>query len=194
MILCDHQIEKAIKDGSLIVRPSPDPEQYDSSALNLRVGADFRIWKEALKAAATRHTVDLDNIELADLIDLTHPLQADQTGVVTIKPDAFVLVRTLEYVSLPPTSKLAARVVGRSKQARLGLTAHITAPTIHIGFSGKITLEIVNHGPFDLEVRPGISQLCQLVIEKVGGVPRRRGSRVFSDQETPLGTRKRRRR
>jgi deoxycytidine triphosphate deaminase len=30
------------------------------------------------------------------------------------------------------------------------LTAHITAPIIHAGFSGKITLEIVNHGPFEL--------------------------------------------
>jgi hypothetical protein len=39
------------------------------------------------------------------------------------------LVRTLEHVRLPLESKLAARVEGRSKQARLGMTAHITAPT-----------------------------------------------------------------
>jgi hypothetical protein len=66
-------------------------------------------------------------------------------------------------ITFPLKSKLAGRVEGRSKQARLGLTAHITAPIIHAGFSGKITLEIVNHGPFELKVRPeehpGLQQL-----------------------------------
>jgi len=69
-------------------------------------------------------------------------------------------------------SKLAGRVEGRSKQARLGLTAHITAPIIHAGFSRRITLEIVNHGPFELKVRPRETRLRQLIIEEVKGVPR----------------------
>jgi dCTP deaminase len=117
-------------------------------------------------------------------------LLPDSNGIVSINPGEFVLVPTLEYVRLPTASKLAARVEGRSKQARLGMTAHITAPTIHAGFAGKITLEIVNHGPFKLEVRPGKSMLCQLIVEKVSGIARREGSRSFSGQETPLGTRK----
>lgn len=190
MILCDHHIEKAIEGGLLIVQPTPAAKQFDSSALNLRVGDDFRRWKPALKAKGTKHVVDLDDIDLADLIDLTDSLLPDMNGIITIDPGEFVLVRTLEYVRLPTSSKLAARVEGRSKQARLGMTAHITAPTIHAGFAGKITLEIVNHGPFKLEVRPCKSMLCQLVVEKVSGVAQRGGSRAFSDQETPLGTRK----
>ncbi len=188
MILCDHHIERAIKSNLLIVEPRPSPRQYDSSALNLRVGDDFRIWKKALKATGTKHAVDLDNIDLADLIELTDPLPVNSNGVVIIEPNAFVLVRTLEYVRLPTTSKLAARVEGRSKQARLGMTAHITAPTIHAGFAGKITLEIVNHGSFYLEVRPRESMLCQLIVERVSGQARRAASRAFSEQETPLGT------
>jgi dCTP deaminase len=99
-----------------------------------------------------------------------------------------VLVRTLEHIDLPLRGKLAARVEGRSKQARLGMTAHITAPTIHGGFRGKIVLEILNHGPFRLEVRPNQSMLCQLVFEGVDAVPHRGGSRTFTDQSTPLGT------
>ena len=158
---------------------------------NLRVGDDFRVWKKALEARGTKHLVNVDDIDLSDLIDLTDPLQPDVNGVITIDPKAFVLVRTLEYIRLPTVSKLAARVEGRSKQARLGMTAHITAPTIHSGFAGKITLEIVNHGPFTLEVRPCRSMLCQLVVEKVSGIATRGGSVTFSEQETPLGTRKR---
>jgi dCTP deaminase len=187
MILCDHQIEKYIEDGLIVVAPEPHPSQFDSSSLNLRVGDDFRVWKESLKAKGTGHSIDLDSIDLGDIIDLTDPLEVHR-GAVTIPPEAFVLVRTLEHISLPITSKLAARVEGRSKQARLGMTAHITAPTIHAGFAGKITLEIKNFGPFELRVVPNESRLCQVIFETVTDVPKRGGSKAFSQQATPLGT------
>jgi dCTP deaminase len=193
MILCDHHIQKLVKSGKLIIDPPPAPDQYDSSSVNLRVGDDFRIWKSALRAAGTTHAIDLDNIDLAEIIDLTDPLPPDKDGIVAIPSGGFVLVRTWEHVSLPLKSKLAARVEGRSKLARLGLTAHITAPTIHAGFSGKITLEILNHGPFELRVRPNHSRLCQLIIEQVSAVPSKGGSVMFSQQSTPLGSPKRRR-
>ena len=61
------------------------------------------------------------------------------------------------------------------------------------GFEGTITLEILNHGPFELKVRPNQSRLCQLIIEEVSGVPRKGGSIMFSQQSTPLGSPKRRR-
>jgi len=127
MIYCDHHIERAIRDGRLQIEPPPEPSQFESSALNLRVGADFREWKAALRASATHHAIDLDNIDLADIIDLTDPLNPNDNGLIVISPGAFVLVRTLEYVHLPLKSKLAARVEGRSRQARLGMAAHITA-------------------------------------------------------------------
>jgi dCTP deaminase len=187
MILCDHQIETALRDGLIVITPEVHPSQFDSSSLNLRVGDDFRIWKESLRAPGTSHAIDLDSIDLPDIIDLTDPLEVSR-GVVTIPPDAFVLVRTLEHITLPLQSKLAARVEGRSKQARLGMTAHVTAPTIHAGFAGKITLEIKNFGPFALKVVPNESKLCQLVFEKVGAIPRRGGGGVFTHQATPLGT------
>lgn len=187
MILSDGQIEEAIRVGSIKIDPEVHPSQYDSSTLNLRVGDDFRTWKSSLRAKGTAHSIELDSIDLADIIDYTDPvLPVD--GIVTIKPDAFVLVRTLEHVSLPLESRLAARVEGRSKQARLGMTVHITAPTIHAGFAGKITLEIKNFGPFELKVIPNETRLCQLIFEAVGEVPKRGGSKAFSQQATPLGT------
>jgi dCTP deaminase len=187
MILADHEIEEAIKEKRIVIEPGVLPAQFDSSSLNLRVGDDFRVWKESLRAKGTSHSIDLDNIELSDIIDLTDRLMPNSSGVVTIPPDAFVLVRTLKHVTLPLESKLAARVEGRSKQARLGMTAHITAPTIHAGFAGKITLEIKNFGPFCLQVTPNETKLCQLIFEAVNTVPRRGGSK-FSHQATPLGT------
>jgi dCTP deaminase len=188
VILSDRQIEAAIREGRIIVDPLPGHGQYDSSALNLRVGEDFLVWKESLRVPGTRHCIDLDNIDLAQIIDLTDPLPPNSRGLVIIEPGAFVLVLTREYIHLPIKAKLAARVEGRSKQARFGMTAHITAPTIHAGFSGRVVLEILNHGPFELEVCPNESMLCQLIFEEVGAVPQRGGSPRFSGQTTPLGT------
>ena len=68
MIYCDHQIEKAIRDRRLMIDPSPDPSQFDSTSLNLRVGDDFLIWKEALQAKGTAHSIDLDDIDLSEII------------------------------------------------------------------------------------------------------------------------------
>ncbi len=188
MILCDHRIETAIAGGHVIVDPPPGASQYDSSSLNLHVGDDFLLWPDHLRSTTgITHNVDVDNIYLHDLRHLTVPLVPGSGGVVTIAPGQFVLVRTLEYIYLPIKSKLAARVEGRSKQARLGMGVHITAPTIHAGFRGKIVLEILNHGPFCLQIRPNLSMLCQLIFEQVNAIPRRGGSATFSSQSTPLG-------
>ena len=188
MILCDHHIERAVRDGRIVLDPPLNPAKFDSSSLNLRVGDDFMVWKRDLEAAATKHLIDLDNIDLSALTGLSDRVEPTNEGLIVIRPGDFVLVRTLEYIHLPIKGKLAARVEGRSKQARLGMTAHITAPTIHAGFRGKIVLEILNHGPFQLEVRPNQSKLCQLVFEEVSAIPQRSGSYAFADQSTVLGT------
>jgi dCTP deaminase len=150
VILCDHQIELATAQGRIVIDPPLVPSNLESTALNLRVGDDFRIWKKDLRSSGVTPNIDLDNINLASIIGLTDEVLPNSTGIIVIPPGELILVRTYEYVELPIKGKLAARVEGRSKQARLGMTAHITAPTIHAGFRGKIVLEILNHGPFHL--------------------------------------------
>src|SRR5260370_38975169 len=118
MIYCDHQIEKAIRDRRLIIDPNPEPSQFDSTALNLRVGDDFLIWKPALQGKGTGHSIDLDHIDLSEIIGLTDPLPTNPDGIVVIPPGAFVLVRTLEHITFAIQSRLADRVEGKSNQAR----------------------------------------------------------------------------
>jgi dCTP deaminase len=76
------------------------------------------------------------------------------------------------YVYLPRKNKLAARVEGRRTLARLGLSVHLTAPTIHAGFSGRIALEIYNAGIHVLKLSPGKLHICQLIFERLERVPR----------------------
>jgi dCTP deaminase len=112
------------------------------------------------------------------------PPNAD--GSVTIPPQVLILGITEEHVELPIDGRLAARVEGRSTLGRIGLAVHVTAPTIHSGFRGKITLEIVNHGTLPILLRPGL-RVCQLIVEQVFGTPGRQMSGVFQDQKSTAG-------
>lgn len=72
---------------------------------------------------------------------------------------------TLEEVSVP--GWLAANVQGKSSLARAGLAVHITAPHINPGFVARITLEMYNHGPWNLELIPGKDLVCQVIFYKL---------------------------
>ena len=71
-----------------------------------------------------------------------------------LKPRAFVLAWTREVIDLPVTSRIAARVEGKSSLARIGMGVHVTAPTIHSGFKGPIQLEIYNFGENEIILDP----------------------------------------
>ena len=68
------------------------------------------------------------------------------------------------------SSRVAARVEGKSFLARLAIGIHVTAPTIHAGFNGPIQLEICNHGPLRVKIVAGM-RVCQLIFEQTLGTP-----------------------
>lgn len=109
-----------------------------------------------------------------------------------LQPNRFIVARTREYVSLPidhadnRDSCLAARIEGKSSRARTGLLVHFTAPTVHPGFAGTLTLEMINLGPTSFLLRPGMP-IAQLIVEEVRGIPRSNPSQ-FQGQTTPEGT------
>lgn len=190
MILSDVDIKKALKNKSLIITPPPDETDIDTTTIDLRIGNQFFRWDEQLvRQAGVAVTLDLDHFRYKTFSKpyLTSVL-SEQNGQFKILPQTFYLATTYETLSLPPASKLAARVEGKSSLARLGLVVHMTAPTIQSGFSGTITLEIFNYGPFPILVTPEKTRLCQLVLERVSSVPQKgRTGRTFVDQRSPRG-------
>ena len=82
-----------------------------------------------------------------------------------LKPGQLVLAFTLEYIEM--LNYRAARVEGRSSLARLGISIHQTAPTVHATFEGQLRLEISHNGPYACRLYPG-QKICQLVIERLG--------------------------
>jgi len=179
MILSNLSIHEALDKGWLVLNPEPSPRRktdddsdcpYQTSAVDLRLGSEIAFFKEGL-------AVNID-LRKGDFRTLFGPnsenrvITEDQPFV--LKPNRLVLGKTLERVSLPllPDNlvSLAARVEGKSSFARCGLLVHFTAPTIHAGFEGTITLELINLGPLDIALYPNMP-ICQLIIEQVDGKP-----------------------
>ena len=105
-----------------------------------------------------------------------------------LQPQQFILGRTLERVELPVDKglpHLAARIEGKSSRARCGLMVHFTAPTVHPGWVGPLTLEMINLGPQTIILRPGMA-IAQLIIEEVRGDIFLNPSQ-FHGQSTPEG-------
>ena len=65
------------------------------------------------------------------------------------------------------------------------MLVHFTAPTIHAGFSGTLTLKLINLGPCPISLYPE-TPICQLILEEVAGVPVPNESQ-FQGQTAPGG-------
>lgn len=98
----------------------------------------------------------------------------------TLQPHHFIIGKTLEHIVLP--DHLAARIEGKSTLARLGMSVHITAPTVMAGFKGHLYLEMNNIGPFPIQLESGM-KIAQLVLEHVGLPPTEGYTGRYQDQE-----------
>ena len=191
MILSKDEIKTALEKGEISIDPLPENLQYSNSSVDLRLGEEFLHWnQESIKQIPSAGLVPaLDPSRLTDFSALRrlYLVQAavDQEGCYIIKPWDLVLGLTLETLELPLESGIAARVEGRSTLARIGLMVHLTAPTIHLGWNGKIALEIANVGPWEIKLRPNDLRICQLVFERVGESPVATGPNPNSKDKHP---------
>lgn len=193
MILSNVSIHQALDEGWLKISPEPEPRTkgtggakcpFQTSAVDLRLGNEVAYFKDGVPAQIDLRKGDFN--ALFGPLSETRMLTDEQPYV--LRPSKLVLAKTLERVELPLLAdgvSLAARVEGKSSYARCGLLVHFTAPTIHAAFAGTITLELINLGPLDIALYPGMP-ICQLIIEQVHGVPFRNDSQ-FQHQARPGG-------
>lgn len=185
MILSNGDLREAIASKRLLITPLPPPENFSTSSLDLRLGCKF--WKWKLQADGVTLDIDCSKASVPKLSAYAEPILPDENGYVVVPQQGFMLGVTLETITLPPSSQLAARVEGRSTLARLGLGVHITAPTIHAGFSGPIVLEFMNHGPHILRLKVGDTRICQIIVEQLNSVPTGELDTVFQNQTGAFG-------
>lgn len=194
MILSNTAIFAALDGKRLIIDPEPTPRDpsdepgadwpYGTSSVDLRLGDEVSWFNEGLAV-----NIDLRRGKFAKLFgpnSTSRKITDDQP--YALMPGKLVLANTLERVELPIADgvrSLAARIEGRSSFARCGVLVHFTAPTIHAGFAGRITLEIINLGPIPILLFPAM-YICQLIVEEVEGTPMRNDSQ-FHGQVRPGG-------
>jgi dCTP deaminase len=76
-----------------------------------------------------------------------------ENGYVLL-PGQCLLASTVETIHC--ASNIVARVEGKSSLGRLFLAVHVTAGWVDAGWSGQITLEVVNHGPWSIKLWAGM--------------------------------------
>ena len=177
MILTDREIQLALFNKQIIITPEPDEDAYSSTSLDLTLDTPGEVWKslgpgQPIRPGATGYKYD-------DLVIRKEKIPT--LNGHSLAPHEFVLAWTKETVSLPVTSRFAARVEGKSALARLGIGIHLTAPTIHAGFTGQIQLEIVNFGVNHIILDVGM-RICQLIFEITFGTPAKGYSGQFFSQ------------
>lgn len=202
MILSNRAIQAALDEGRLILRPEPQPRTptadtpntpYDTTSVDLHLARTISVPRPELGPFA----FDLScGDPIAPFLAQTfEDIDLTVVGSHTLDPGKFILAQTMEYVELPllpDKAALAARIEGKSSCARCGILVHFTAPTVHAGWAGKLTLEMANLGPRGFVLRPG-QAICQLILEIVEGVPFENRSQFYG-QTTPPGTKQQGRR
>ena len=176
MMLPDHELTAAIKDGLLGVDPF-EPELIQPSSIDVRLDRRFRVFNNQ------SHT-HIDPSKQQD--DLTTLIEV-KDGPFVLHPGEFVLASTLEVITLP--ADLAARLEGKSSLGRLGLLTHSTAGFIDPGFSGHVTLELSNVANLPITLWPGmkIGQLCVFRLTSPAEHPYGAGANFsrYQDQRGP---------
>jgi dCTP deaminase len=189
MYLSDRDLRWAIDCGNLIVDPKPeriDPTSIDlhldsvdqakvwdlesynrDQAVNGGEPGELRIGRFQYKAFAPKYLKPPpENPSAAEA-----PLVFRRGRQIIIRPMGFLLWQTKETVGTPEDgANLIAFIDGKSTRARTGLLVHLTAPTIHASWAGKVTLEIANLGPFSFVLEEDDS-IAQIVVATISSIP-----------------------
>ncbi len=208
MILCDREVDAALDQNRIVIDPRPSPAFMDSTTVDLRLDGtldkwEFPIPKPGLGQGQNCFCPGNPNFKFSDLErEFAKPQTIPEAGYIlppshhsTRETGAlhFILGWTIERIYFPLTSRLCARVEGKSSLGRMGLGVHVTAPTIHAGFGhnanasdpkghgASLRLEIWNVGPLPIVLVKGM-RICQIIIEEVREVPKAGYGGIFNSQ------------
>lgn len=137
MILSDRTILMLVRSKALGIEPFR-PEQVQPASYDLTMGEVFQVPQPSPDVVTSPQDIQYQRFH----------------GAIVIPPKGFMLAATAERVRLP--AGVSAQVSGRSTLGRMGLAVHITAGFIDPGFDGHITLELFNHSPRAILLKPGM--------------------------------------
>lgn len=149
-MLNDQLIRQHVASGMIGIEPTPEDRAFQPASIDLRLGRDF---------------IDVLSGQSFNLDGLS-----EDQAALTLDVHQATLGCTLETVTVP--AHLVARVEGKSTWGRRFLMVHATAGFIDPGFTGQVTLELVNLGPHPLTLFPG-EPVAQLSFQFLTGPAQR---------------------
>jgi dCTP deaminase len=170
-ILTRDPILKLLNSGEIEIDPFLG-SLVGPASIDLRLGNDFRIFKNARKTYDVTEENGLD-----EFTELVHISDAEK---LMLMPGRSCLGITVERIKLP--TNICGWLQGRSRFARLGLVIHATASFIQPGINNKQVLEITNTGQIPLNLVPNVA-LCQIILQECLGDASYSGK--FSTQAVP---------
>jgi dCTP deaminase len=169
LILTDREIQISLDRELITIRPRPEAEAFTSTAVDLTLDPLVALVRDPTSAIETTINPRAKDFNAENVMrDLSDQTTINPKMGYPLVPRRLALGWTREYLELKIETRLAARVEGKSSLARLGLVVHMTAPTIHAGFKGRIRLEMMNHGAVPIRLWPGM-RICQLIFETTLG-------------------------
>jgi dCTP deaminase len=128
-------------------------------------------------------------IDLAD-VRADHMTAFDAKGwSIRLRPGEFILGSTQEVITLG--NMHVARIEGKSSLGRLGLLVHVTAGFIDPGFSGQVTLELLNAAPWEIILYPG-QKIAQIAFDRLDAPPNKvygQAGNHYQNQRGPVQSR-----
>lgn len=157
------EVDPTVEADPLVISPNVDTDRLrrtGGASVDLRLGT----WFVTMKARRFS-LLDVYDSQAATPTanDLTNRYYIRFGEKFILHPRSFVLAVTLEWLRLPQA--LAGMVTGKSSWGRRGLIIE-TAPGVHPGFSGCLTLELSNVGEIPIAISPG-TEICQLFLHKL---------------------------
>jgi dCTP deaminase len=149
------RMEKACPDrNGVVITPLPSADDWSGDGVNLRLGNHF-----LLPQSPPPPFVVLDDIKLTQT-----RVHVPWGHYLVLPPHHTVLGSTLEFIKLP--LDLSGQILTRSSIARTFVIIE-TAPWIHPGYRGCLTLEIANVSNTPVLLHPGIpiGQLILLTVD-----------------------------
>ena len=170
MRLANSAIRREIEAGSLVFVPELGEGRVGPSSVDLTLSDTFHVIEPRFREqreAGVVSSIELIEYEWPRFVRTFSDQEVVRPGrFFEIPVGELVIGYTCESVRLP--QHLGGWVEGKSSIGRIGLFVHISAPTIHPGWNGRIALEFYNVGPLPIRVRPG-DTICQLILERVEG-------------------------
>jgi dCTP deaminase len=143
-------------DAGVVITPAPEEQEWSADSVNLRLGNHF-----LLPQSPPPPFIAMDSsFELNQ-----QRIHVPWGGYLVLPPHHTVLGSTLEFIKLP--LDLSGQILTRSSIARTFVVIE-TAPWIHPGYRGCLTLEIANVSNTPVLLHPGIpiGQLLLLTVDR----------------------------